>query len=69
MSQYKRNTNNPEIRELENPIDFRSDTVSLPSKEMLQCVEKAKLGVSEFVVSVLMSQSYWWLCLQSPVMF
>ena len=44
MSQYKRNTNNPEIRELENPIDFRSDTVSLPSKEMLQCVEKAKLG-------------------------
>mgnify|MGYP000512802314 FL=1 len=44
MSQYKRNTNNPEIRELENPIDFRSDTVSLPSKEMLQCVENAKLG-------------------------
>ena len=44
MSQYKRNTNNPEIRELENPIDFRSDTVSLPSKEMLQCIEKAKLG-------------------------
>ena len=44
MSQYKRNTNNPEIRELENPIDFRSDTVSLPSKEMIQCVEKAKLG-------------------------
>ena len=44
MSQYKRNTNNPEIRKLENPIDFRSDTVSLPSKEMLQCIEKAKLG-------------------------
>ena len=44
MSQYKRNTNNPEIRKLENPIDFRSDTVSLPSKEMLQCVENAKLG-------------------------
>jgi threonine aldolase len=44
MNQYKRNTNNPEIRELENPIDFRSDTVSLPSKEMLQCVENAKLG-------------------------
>jgi len=44
MSQYKRNTNNPEIRELENPIDFRSDTVSLPSKEMLQCVKNAKLG-------------------------
>ena len=44
MSQYKRNTNNPEIRELENPIDFRSDTVSLPSKEMLQCVENARLG-------------------------
>ncbi len=44
MSQYKRNTNNPGIRELENPIDFRSDTVSLPSKEMLHCVEKAKLG-------------------------
>ena len=44
MSQYKRDTNNPEIRELENPIDFRSDTVSLPSKEMLQCVENAKLG-------------------------
>ena len=44
MSQYKRNTNNPGIRELENPIDFRSDTVSLPSKEMLQCVENAKLG-------------------------
>ena len=44
MNQYKRNTNNPDIRELENPIDFRSDTVSLPSKEMLQCVENAKLG-------------------------
>ena len=44
INQYKRNTNNPEIRELENPIDFRSDTVSLPSKEMLQCVENAKLG-------------------------
>ena len=44
MNQYKRNTNNPKIRELENPIDFRSDTVSLPSKEMLQCVENAKLG-------------------------
>ncbi len=44
MNQYKRNTNNPEIRELENPIDFRSDTVTLPSKEMLQCIENAKLG-------------------------
>ena len=44
MNQYKRNTNNPEIRELENPIDFRSDTVTLPSKDMLQSIQKAKLG-------------------------
>ena len=44
MNQYKRNTNNLEIRELENPIDFRSDTVTLPSKEMLQCIENVKLG-------------------------
>ena len=44
MNQYKRNTNTPEIRELANPIDFRSDTVTLPSKEMLQCIENAKLG-------------------------
>ena len=44
MNQYKRNTNNPEIRELENPIDFRSDTVTSPSKEMLQSIKRAKLG-------------------------
>ena len=44
MNQYKRNTNNPDIRELENPIDFRSDTVTLPSKDMLKSIQKAKLG-------------------------
>ena len=44
INQYKRNTNNPEIRGLENPIDFRSDTFTLPSKDMLQSIQRAKLG-------------------------
>ena len=42
MSQYKKNINN--IQKLKNPIDFRSDTVTLPSSEMLNCINNAKLG-------------------------
>ena len=42
MSQYKKNNSNQE--KLENPIDFRSDTVTFPSKEMLASIDNTKLG-------------------------
>ena len=44
INHYKRITNNLEIRGLKNPIDFRSDTVTLPSNDMLQSIQRAKLG-------------------------
>ena len=44
MSQYKLNTQHSERINLKNPIDFRSDTVTLPSKEMLQSIQDASLG-------------------------
>ncbi len=42
MSQYKKNISNQE--KLESPIDFRSDTVTLPSHEMLASIDNTKLG-------------------------
>jgi len=58
MSQYKRNINNHE--KLENPIDFRSDTVTLPSKEMLRSLDTKKLGddVYEEDIEVIELQEY-----------
>ena len=44
MSQYNLNTQHSERINLKNPIDFRSDTVTLPSKEMLQSIQDASLG-------------------------
>ena len=44
MNQYKRNITNSGLQKLKNSIDFRSDTVTLPSKDMLQSIQKAKLG-------------------------
>ena len=44
MNQYKRNITNSGLQKLKNSIDFRSDTVTLPSKDMLKSIQKAKLG-------------------------
>ncbi len=58
MSQYKKNINNNQ--KLNNPIDFRSDTVTLPSKEMLRSINNAKLGddVYEEDIEVMELQEY-----------
>ena len=44
MNQYKRNITNSGLQKLKNSIDFRSDTVTLPSKDMLKSIQKSKLG-------------------------
>ena len=44
MNQYNSNTSHSQKISLKNPIDFRSDTVTLPSNEMLECIENARLG-------------------------
>ena len=44
MNQYNSNTSHSQKISLKNPIDFRSDTVTLPSNEMLQGIENARLG-------------------------
>jgi len=58
MSQYKRNIGNQE--KLENPIDFRSDTITLPSNEMLASIDNTKLGddVYEEDIEVIELQKY-----------
>ena len=44
MNQYKRNSSHSRKSEFKNLIDFRSDTVTLPSKEMLSAIQDAKMG-------------------------
>ena len=44
MNQYKRNSSLSQNREFKNLIDFRSDTVTLPSREMLSSIQDAKIG-------------------------
>ena len=44
MNQYKRNSKYSQKNEFKNLIDFRSDTVTLPSKEMLLSIQDAKMG-------------------------
>ncbi len=44
MNQYTSNTSHSQKNEFNNLIDFRSDTVTLPSKEMLQNIQNARLG-------------------------
>jgi len=44
MNQYKRNSSHSRKNEFKNLIDFRSDTVTLPSKEMLSSIQEAKMG-------------------------
>jgi threonine aldolase len=44
MNQYNSNTSHSQKISLKNPIDFRSDTVTLPSNEMLEGIEYARLG-------------------------
>ena len=44
MNQYSSNTSHSQKMHLKNLIDFRSDTVTLPSKEMLQNIQNARLG-------------------------
>ena len=44
MNQYNSNISHSQKISLKNPIDFRSDTVTLPSNEMLECIENARLG-------------------------
>ena len=44
MNQYKRNSSHSRKNEFKNLIDFRSDTVTLPSKEMLSAIQDAKMG-------------------------
>ena len=44
MNQYSSNTSHSQKMHLKKLIDFRSDTVTLPSKEMLQNIQNAKLG-------------------------
>ena len=45
MSQYKKNISNQE--KLESPIDFRSDTVTLPSHEMLASIALLSATVND----------------------
>ena len=44
MNQYNSNKNHPQRINFINPIDFRSDTVTLPSNDMLRSIENAQLG-------------------------
>ena len=44
MNQYKRNSGHSRKNEFKNLIDFRSDTVTLPSKEMLSSIQEARMG-------------------------
>jgi threonine aldolase len=44
MNQYSSNTHHSQKINLINPIDFRSDTVTLPSKKMLKSIQNARLG-------------------------
>ena len=44
MNQYSSNKNHPQKINFNNPIDFRSDTVTLPSNDMLRSIENAQLG-------------------------
>ena len=44
MNQYNSNKNHPQKINFKNPIDFRSDTVTLPSNDMLRSIENAQLG-------------------------
>jgi len=44
MNQYKRNSSHSRKSEFKNLIDFRSDTVTLPSKKMLSAIQDAKMG-------------------------
>ena len=44
MNQYSANTSHSQKMHLKNLIDFRSDTVTKPSKEMLQNIQNARLG-------------------------
>ena len=44
MNQYTSNTSHSKKNKINNLIDFRSDTVTLPSKEMLQNIQNARLG-------------------------
>jgi threonine aldolase len=44
MNQYKRNSSHSRKNEFKNLIDFRSDTVTFPSKEMLSSIQEAKMG-------------------------
>ena len=44
MNQYKRNSSHSRKSEFKNLIDFRSDTVTLPSNEMLSAIQDAKMG-------------------------
>jgi threonine aldolase len=44
MNQYTSNKHLSQQVNLKHPIDFRSDTVTLPSKEMLQNIQNASLG-------------------------
>ena len=44
MNQYTANKKHSQKINFKNPIDFRSDTVTLPSIEMLQGIQNARLG-------------------------
>jgi len=44
MNQYTSNTSHSKKNKINNLIDFRSDTVTLPSNEMLQNIQNARLG-------------------------
>ena len=44
MNQYNSNKNHPLRINFKTPIDFRSDTVTLPSTDMLRSIENAQLG-------------------------
>ena len=46
MDQYNSNISHSQKISLKNPIDFRSDTVTLPSNEMLQGIDILKENVS-----------------------
>ena len=44
MNQYKKNNTKLELSNSEHSIDFRSDTLTLPSQAMLESIQNAKLG-------------------------
>ena len=60
MSNYKKSSTKLPVYSEDNPIDFRSDTVTLPTAGMFEAIPKAKLGddVYDEDVEVLELQQY-----------